>query len=196
MDAQTKNKLTLVGIAAMFAVPVVSAWFVNQNPEMLEGRNTKNYGELFRPAVPLKLEEYVLPAQISEVKSLQGRWALIHYDTDGVCEQTCQKSVFNMHQLNVLLNKDSERLKRVMLYNVNLQQLEDRAWRTEDKGLMVLQWEMNVIEKFNQKVNGLIEGDMLLMDPLGNILMKYPENADPYGVQRDIKLLFKASQIG
>ena len=196
MDAQTKNKLTLVGIAAMFAVPVVSAWFVNNNPEMLEGRNTKNYGELFKPAVPLKLEEYVLTAHSPEVKSLQGRWALIHFDTDGVCEQKCQKSVFNMHQLNVLLNKDSERLKRVMLYNVNLKQVANKAWRTEDKGLMVFQWQTNAIEKFNQKVDGLKDGDMLLMDPLGNILMKYPENADPYGVQRDIKLLFKASQIG
>jgi hypothetical protein len=196
MNAQTKNRLTLIGIAAMFAVPVVSAWFVNKNPELIEGRNTKNYGELFRPAVPIELEFYVEAAHKTEVNRLNGRWALIHVDADGLCEKNCQQSVFNMHQLNVLLNKDSERLKRVMLYKANIDQVSGQAWHMEDKGLKVFQWEEKNIPEFNEQIKGLVDGDMLLMDPLGNILMKYPEDADPYGVQRDIKLLFKASQIG
>jgi len=41
-----------------------------------------------------------------------------------------------------------------------------------------------------------VDGDVLLLDPLGNIMMKYHEDADPYGIQKDLKLLFKASQIG
>ena len=46
------------------------------------------------------------------------------------------------------------------------------------------------------RVGGLKDGDMLLLDPLGNIMMRYQQNADPYGIHKDLKVLFKASQIG
>ena len=38
--------------------------------------------------------------------------------------------------------------------------------------------------------------DYVTVDPLGNLIMRFPENADPKGVIRDMKLLLKASQIG
>ncbi|MBV1913487.1 MAG: hypothetical protein KUG55_07665, partial [Cycloclasticus sp.] len=67
---------------------------------------------------------------------------------------------------------------------------------TKAPGLNVFRWNDELIETLKSKVNNLSDGDMLLMDPLGNIMMRYQQDADPYGIQKDLKLLFKASQIG
>ena len=50
MKTLTKNRLKLIFITTLFALPVLSAWFVYQNPQLLEGSKTKNYGELISPA--------------------------------------------------------------------------------------------------------------------------------------------------
>jgi hypothetical protein len=35
-----------------------------------------------------------------------------------------------------------------------------------------------------------------LIDPLGNLMFRFPKNPDPRGMIKDIKQLLKASQIG
>ena len=40
------------------------------------------------------------------------------------------------------------------------------------------------------------EGVLLIMDPLGNLMMKYPAGYDPYKVKNDLSKLLRISQIG
>jgi hypothetical protein len=193
MDKVIKNRLKLIFIAGMFALPVISAWLVYNNPHWLEGGETKNYGELINPAVASKLSDYVVNGSEIDMGDLKGRWVLVHLDFDGVCAENCQKSVHIAHQLNVLLNKDAKRLKRVYLDKSDGKASD---LLTKAPGLNVFRWNDELIETLKSKVNNLSDGDMLLMDPLGNIMMRYQQDADPYGIQKDLKLLFKASQIG
>ncbi len=37
---------------------------------------------------------------------------------------------------------------------------------------------------------------LYLVDPLGNVMMRFPANADPRRMQKDLERLLKASQIG
>jgi hypothetical protein len=39
-------------------------------------------------------------------------------------------------------------------------------------------------------------GHLYLVDPLGNLILRYPRDADPSRILRDIGRLLKASQIG
>jgi hypothetical protein len=39
-------------------------------------------------------------------------------------------------------------------------------------------------------------GHLYLIDPLGNLMMRFPRDADPSRILRDIARLLKASQIG
>jgi len=193
MNSLTKNRLKLVFITVLFALPVMTAWFVFSNPELLEGGKTKNHGELISPAIPSKLSEFVTNGADVDMQHLAGRWALLHIDLDAKCNDDCEKSVHMLKQLHTLLNKDSSRLKRVYLDKSNLQ--EKRRF-SKDTELNVFKWDKQHIEKLTGLVKGLKDDDMLLLDPLGNIMMKYHHDADPYGIQKDFKLLFKASQIG
>lgn len=193
MDKVIKNRLKLIFIAGMFALPVISAWLVFNNPHWLEDGETKNYGELINPAVASKLSDYVVNGSEIDMGDLKGRWVLVHLDFDGACAENCQKSVHIAHQLNVLLNKDAKRLKRVYLDKSDGKASD---LLTKAPGLNVFRWNDELLETLKSKVNNLSDGDMLLMDPLGNIMMQYKQDADPYGIQKDLKLLFKASQIG
>jgi len=35
-----------------------------------------------------------------------------------------------------------------------------------------------------------------LVDPLGNLMLRFPAQVDPKGMMKDLRLLLKASQIG
>ena len=193
MDKVTKNRLKLIFIAGLFALPVMSAWLVFENPQWLEGGETKNYGELISPAIATKLSNYVSNGSEVNMDDLKGRWVLVHLDVDGQCAKSCEKSVHIVHQLNVLLNKDAKRLKRVYLDQSNG---PIAPFLSEAPELHVFKWNHENFTALSQQVKQTEDGDMLLMDPLGNIMMRYRQDADPYGIQKDLKLLFKASQIG
>ncbi len=193
MNTLTKNRLRLIFITTLFAIPVVSAWFVFLNPGILEGGKTKNYGELISPAIPSQLSDYITEGADDDLNELKGRWVLVHLDLDGLCRESCEKSVHILGQLNTLLNKDAKRFKRVYF---NKALIENNKFLLARKKLKLFKWNENGVAKLAESVKGLTDGDMLLIDPLGNIMMKYPEDADPYGIQKDLKHLFKASQIG
>ncbi len=193
MDQVTKNRLKLIFIAGMFALPVISAWLIFNNPQWLEGGETKNYGELIQPVITSDLTEYVLDGDEKDLSDLKGRWVLLHIDMDAQCLELCEKTVHLIHQLHVLLNKDAKRLKRVYLNN----SLGDiTPFLSQAPDLYIFQWNDQLLEELKSKVGDLADDDVLLMDPLVNIMMKYSKDADPYGIQKDLKHLFKASQIG
>jgi len=195
MNTLTKNRLKLVSIVGLFALPVLFAWLLFTNPQLLENNKTKNYGELVSPAIPTDLQDYTVNMELLDTSHLKGRWLLLHLDFDGHCDESCVESMHLLHQLNVLLNKDSPRLKRAYL-NKSAEMNELKLAQEHDRELNVFSWQQEHIDKLKQLVPELADGDMLLIDPLGNIMMKYRLNADPYGIQKDLKLLLKASQIG
>jgi hypothetical protein len=43
---------------------------------------------------------------------------------------------------------------------------------------------------------GNVNDHLYLIDPLGNLMMRFPKNADPKKVAKDISKLLKASAIG
>jgi hypothetical protein len=59
MNTQTKNRLKLIFITILFALPVMSAWLVYKNPQMLEGGKIKNHGQLISPAQPSNLADFI-----------------------------------------------------------------------------------------------------------------------------------------
>jgi len=193
MNTQTKNRIKLIFITILFALPVMTAWLVYKNPQMLEGGKTKNHGQLISPAKPSNLADFITNGSDMDFSHLKGRWIMLHIDLDGHCNVDCEKSVHTLRQLNVLLNKDSHRLKRIYLDKTN-----ETAIKTllEDNELNIFQWNNEQIRTLRKLYDDFVDGDILLLDPLGNIMMKYHHDADPYGIQKDLKLLFKTSQIG
>ncbi len=55
----------------------------------------------------------------------------------------------------------------------------------------------NIIDQLHRvAINGLADGMLFLIDPLGNVMMWYEPGFDPYKVKSDLLHLLKISQIG
>ena len=71
----------------------------------------------------------------------------------------------------------------------------DAALLQEHPGLLVWRPESTgFVEQFPAVQN--LAAHIYLLDPLGNLMLRFPENPDPKGIMKDLKLLLKASQIG
>lgn len=197
MTPLVKTRLTLVAIALMFMLPVILAWVVRDDPSMMGVDQTKNYGQLIQPAVPVDLSQLLNREKDSAIKGVKGRWTMLHVDLDGQCDAACDDAIKAMQQVHILLNKDMPRLERRVMFIGQPNAELSEVWAERDSSLRVIKWNKSDTENLSKLLDiPLQDGMILVMDPLGNIMMHYPQDFDPYGVQSDLRLLFKASQIG
>ena len=97
-----------------------------------------------------------------------------------------------MRQLNVALNRDINKLKRVIFYSNKL--LEDdlrniqidypRQILIEDKNGVLL----NVLQR-NSKINFNVENPIFVIDPYGRAVMYFNTDTDPKLILKDLKVL-------
>lgn len=197
MTPVAKTRLSLVGIVLIFTLPVFTAWVIRDDPALLGMSETKNYGQLLEPAVPVSLAEYVSSDLSIGLRDMPGRWVMLHLDTDGRCDLPCETSLQDMQQVHILLNKDVQRLQRKLIVLGRLDADRQTQLREHDPALQILNWDESQMLRLSERLKLPFEdGMILMMDPLGNIMMRYPRDFDPYGVQSDLRLLFKASQVG
>ena len=91
--------------------------------------------------------------------------------------------------------KDMDRIERVWL--VPDQQPIDTLILREFDGVHILRANGNAIDAWLPVEPGTSAQDRLyLIDPLGNLMMRYTVDADPNKVKKDIVKLLKASSIG
>ena len=60
-------------------------------------------------------------------------------------------------------------------------------------------WEIEISEKILKLDNAPAEAQIdriYMIDPAGNLMMSFPSSAEPALINKDIKRLLKASQIG
>ena len=103
-----------------------------------------------------------------------------------------QESIYLIRQLNIALNRDINKLKRVLFYSNKL--LEDdlkviqseypRAKIIEDKNGVLL----NVLQK-NSSINLNAENPIFVIDPYGRAVMYFEPSTDPKLILKDLKVL-------
>jgi hypothetical protein len=123
------------------------------------------------------------------IKFEDGKWILSVYVTD---IDKSEESIYLMRQLNVALNRDINKLKRVIFYSNKLlePQVSDiknkypRVKIIEDQNGVLL----NVLQK-NSKINFNIENPIFIIDPYGRAVMYFEPGSDPKLMLKDLKVL-------
>ncbi len=150
-----------------------------------------NYGELLTPGpLPDIFLERVDGADF-RFSQLRGKWIFVTVDP-GACPEGCRDKLYKIRQLRLTQGKDMDRVERVWL-------LDDAGTPNpgvvaEHPGLWPVKAAGDALKRL--ALNGAPRDYIYLVDPLGNLMMRYPENADPSKMAKDIARLLKVSRIG
>jgi hypothetical protein len=111
----------------------------------------------------------------------------------GQCDAACQAKLLRIRQLRLMQGKDMDRIERVWLVTDG---------RAPDPDLMRLHQGARLLDARAEDLLALLPhqerpGDFIyLIDPLGNLMMRYPRDADPQGMKKDLERLLKVSRVG
>lgn len=192
-----KNRITILAILAMSVVPFAIAWYLAENPEKVKLGTNK--GDLITPPVTTEYSEFSgYDAFTSDnLQELKGHWVLINLVPQNQCRQACEEALHKTRQITLMMGKDISRIRRVsLMYGKTDAPVYSGEWQA-DAHLLKTVASAQLREKL-VKINPdqLTDGVLLLMDPLGNLMMKYAAGYDPYQVKNDLGKLLRISQIG
>lgn len=187
-----RPRLYLLLIVACFAAPLAAAGW-------LAGRwtpgHTVQHGELLNPARPLDLHFTALDGGST---ALQGHWILLYAGSATGCDARCHTALYDLRQVRLALGKDLGRVETVLLLD-GAPDAGLRQWLADEHAAMTIgvadvARQRLLMEVFGQ--SGAIGDWIYLIDPLGNLLMRYPATVEPRGVLKDLQRLLKWSRIG
>ncbi len=150
------------------------------------------------PARPLDLRFDPVEKSRVDHAALRGHWVLVYPGSAGGCDSRCQTALYDMRQVRLALGKDMSRVVTLLLLD---RMPEDglRHWLAAEHAAMLLGSAAAKTRNSLSKAFGQPgpSGDWIyLLDPLGNLLMRYPVTVDPSGMLKDLKRLLRLSQIG
>lgn len=203
-SSRLRSKTPLFLILAICLAPVVFALLAYYVPALgLRPQEASNYGELIQPQRPVPdataLPLATLDGKPFDLNSLHGKWILVSAD-DGACPESCVEKLFILRNSHASQGKNVERLTRVWFVMddapVSAQILEayqgTNMLRADPEKLAAyLAPKASAAER-----EAALKAPMWIIDPLGNLMMEFPADADPISVRNDISKLIRNSRIG
>lgn len=192
----------LVMVLLLSLAPVLGAVLVYFNPEW-HPSGSVNYGALVEPQRPMPaaqaLELKTLDGKPFDLQSLKGKWLLATAD-GAACPESCAKKLFILRNSHASQGKNVERVNRIWF-------ITDDAV-VPDNVLEAYKGTIMVRAKPEQLANFLttqgigpdgkpaLQDPMWIIDPLGNLILQYPVDAEPLRFRKDLSRLIYNSRIG
>ena len=185
----TKKMRSKIFLAVLLLTPILVVTF--STLYFLSGMSpegTKNNGIFFKSYFDLNDFKNIEGKQ-DLIKFEDGKWILSVYVTN---IDSSEESIYLARQLNVALNRDINKLKRVIFYSNKLIEpnLEDiklqypRLEIIDDKNGVLL----NVLQR-NSSLDFNIENPIFVIDPYGRAVMYFLPDTDPKLILKDLKVL-------
>jgi len=181
-----RARRTLIALIAVCVLPVAASYFAFY---VWKPESRMNFGTLVSPT-PLPAAPLVDLNGVSvERDALKGTWTyLVVAPSD--CDAACQNALYLTRQVRTAQAKEMDRVARVWL--VSDAQRPDATLLAEHEGLRVLMadgaWRNRFLPDGQPRV--------WLVDPQGNVMMRYPDALEAKGMLKDLARLLKYSQQG
>lgn len=192
------GRRNFVLITLLFLAPVVLGTILYFSGWRPQGR-ALHHGELVQPAKPLS-DITLRKTDGSEFRlsALRGSWTLITFSRLP-CNAACQNNLYKMQQVRLTQGKDAGRVQRVFIAASGGG--DPAALATQYVGMHIFTGTPAELQKAAQEFAGdeksFNESERVyLVDPLGNLVLRYGADADPSGMRKDLARLLRLSQIG
>ncbi|WP_274879393.1 cytochrome oxidase biogenesis cluster protein [Vibrio harveyi] len=176
-NAVTKGRIVLVSLICLFALPTIIAKVVLSQGWYETG--VTNRGELVEPYITLE--------QLGQPSPLDEKGWQLAYVLPPECKEQCQQQIHLMQQSHIALGKYQERVVPVI-------------WTSEETNNVA---QSIVVMQMNDSLSSRVKaGQMLIVDPLGQLVMSYTPEANEdlvrlsIDVLADLRKLLKLSRVG
>lgn len=152
-------------------------------------QNFTNYGELIS-AVPLEGTTIAeRDGRAFRFDDMRGKWIFLTVD-DGACDDYCQSKLYVMRQVRLTQGIDQDRIKRVLLVTDGVPPRP--AIEAEYAGTRIV---LAAGKEFVARLpaTGLPRDHIYIIDPFGNLMMRFPREVDPQLMKKDVTKLMKLS---
>jgi cytochrome oxidase Cu insertion factor (SCO1/SenC/PrrC family) len=133
-----------------------------------------------------------------DINFLKKHWTLAYINVATLCSDICRIRLYDMRQIRLALGKDMGRVQNILLQTKTPDE-ELVTWLLEQHPAMVKAVSDATTLNFFQKVfktTDTHEPWIYLIDPLGNLVMRYDAGMNSKGILEDLKRLLKYSKIG
>lgn len=186
MKLTPRAKLLLIG--ACFLAPIVASVATYA---FLHPQPTANYGELLLPPAAVTAQALTrsdgTPFRFSELRE---RWAMV-ISGPGDCAGPCAEKALLVRQTRLALGRDASRVARVFIVDDAHPPLGPVFEASQDLVVAAPAAGMSLAPGA-----GNDRAHIYLVDPRGNVMMRWPADADFRRMLKDLQTLLKASQIG
>ena len=128
---------------------------------------------------------------ILRMKDLHGKWVLLNIDS-GNCDEACQKKLYFMRQVRLVQGKEMHRIERLWLITDDVK--PDEKLVQEFDGTFFIGAQDNEILDLVENKDSQTK-HIYLIDPIGNLMMRFPEDVNGTKMGHDLKRLLHVSQI-
>ncbi|HEY8507975.1 MAG TPA: hypothetical protein VIL32_06445 [Steroidobacteraceae bacterium] len=192
-NLRARNLRTVLALAALFFLPLAVSFWMYYATDWRPA--PKSHGELIQPVRQLPNPQLIeLTGGGSQRNAVfDNKWAIV-YIGPGPCDEDCRAALYFMRQTRLGLNNDMTRVSRIFLATGDC--CDHQFLRTQHAG-------MRVYDASSDEARALLEEfpperaqSLFIVDPLGNLVMRYDTRKEPSGLLRDLKKLLKLSHIG
>lgn len=177
-----KRRIVLIVLIALAPVVASYAVYYFWTPE-----KQVNYGKLYATPAPAIAGRRVNgePFALSDVR---GRWAIVTV-APAACGAACKANLYAGRQARTMQNAERDRVARVWLVTDDAALPQDVL--AEHPDVVVVRAGPSAVTALPERTRG-----SYLIDPLGNLVLAWPDDPDIKAVAHDLGRLLRASRIG
>ncbi|WP_062263625.1 hypothetical protein [Endozoicomonas arenosclerae] len=198
----SRGRWQLALVILMPALAMGLAWYFYFFGTQFVPEGRTNKGELLLP--PVSFESMMLKKnqEAFDLQGLEGRWGILVFG-DGACsDQACQDALYQTRQAHLALGRDSDRVIRLFITPISNPDVNQSVLNEHPDLIRLGSTKESVFNALgknsgeNSEEKKWPSNGFYIVDPLGNIMMKYQPGQYGGDLLKDLRKLLKASNIG
>ena len=188
--ATRRGRWKLLAVLLVCAAPVIASYFTYY---VIRPEGRTNYGELLSPMTDVGgLEVRGADGLGGDLAVVRGKWTLVVIDP-GVCAKDCEDRLYAIRQVRLTTGKERERVERLLLLTGEAS--PPAALLAQHEGMHVRRTSADGVARLFPAAADPAD-HIYIVDPLGNVMMRFPAPADPNRMKKDLSKLLRASRVG
>nr|WP_240647997.1 cytochrome C oxidase subunit I [Pararobbsia silviterrae] len=179
----------LLLIIAICAAPVIASYFTYYVVKPRGGQT--NYGALITPQRPIPASLHVTDEQGHDMplSALEGKWLMVSVDASA-CGDACAKKLYFMRQIRLTQGADRDRVRTVWLRTDSAPVPDKVSAPYADTRTLVAD-PAALAAWLPADADTPMTDPIYLVDPNGNLMMRFPKDPNPSKIKADLSKLLK-----